>query len=90
MLLFFFGVLFIQTVFFAETINSSSGINQLLSTGEKRVAIGTNLNPDFFHGRFGLKTVAAGTRDRRFIILWMYLRFHIITPKQSTFLNAAV
>jgi hypothetical protein len=67
---------FIQAVTFLETLNAAGGINQLLFAGEKRMAGGTEFQPDIGLGGTGFKLVAAGAADRNGVVLGMDSFFH--------------
>ena len=46
-----------------ETVNTSTGVNQLLLAGIERVALGANFHTDILLGRTGGKDVATGATD---------------------------
>ena len=61
-----------------ETINTSTGVNQLLLAGIERVALGADLNSDVLIGRTGRKDVATGTADRGLFVLRMDAFSHFV------------
>jgi hypothetical protein len=68
-------------VLFAEAFNPTSGINQLLLSGVKRMARRTNFGVDFpAESRTGLKSVPAVTTDRTNLVFWMDSFFHYLSP----------
>jgi hypothetical protein len=73
------------SVFLDKLIHSSGRIHEFLFTGEKRVALRTNLDPDIRLGRTGMQGIAAGTNDYAILVLWVYLVFHF----SSLFLPSA-
>jgi hypothetical protein len=64
-------------VLFAEFIDATAGIHNLLLAGIERMAVRTNFDlqilPD---GRAGLELVSAGTGDRDLFVLWVNAGFH--------------
>ena len=75
-----------EFVFAAESFHTTGSIYQLLLTGEKRMAIGTNFYFDRFLGRTGWIFRTAGTGYGSFNIIRMYASFHFITS--STIFNS--
>lgn len=67
-----------ETLF--ETINTSTGINQLLFAGIERVAFGTNFHADVFAGRTGMDYLAASARDRCVNVLGMNAFLQPMSP----------
>ena len=67
----------IETLF--KSVNTTAGINQLLTTGVERMASAANFNAHVFQGSQGLKSVAAGTTDGCFVQLRMSVCFHVFT-----------
>ncbi len=86
----FFFVL-IHSVFFAETLDATGGIDQFLTPCKERVAIGTDFHSDLFDRRSCFDDVTAGACDSRVEILRMYFRFHFITSSSINFIcNLAI
>ena len=68
-------------VFFSEPLDASRGVDQLLLTGEKRVAFGANFHAYVFFCRTNLNNAAAGTLNGCVEIIRMDIGFHcIINP----------
>jgi hypothetical protein len=63
-------------VFFTETLNATSGIDQFLLAGEKRVALRTNFHGNIAFGGGNLKGITAGTLYGRFLTFGMDIFFH--------------
>jgi hypothetical protein len=63
-------------VFFAKTLNATSGVDQFLLAGEKRVALRANFHGNIAFGGGDLKRVTAGTLDGRFLAFGMDICFH--------------
>ena len=62
-------------IFAAESFNASGGINQLLLTREKRMAVGAYFDVDILQGRARLDNITAGAFDLGFMILGMNTLF---------------
>jgi hypothetical protein len=56
-------LLFTAPIFFLKPFDPSGGIQELLLSREKRMAAGTNLNPDLFFRALCLEACAAGAPD---------------------------
>ena len=61
-----------------ETINTSTGVNQLLLAGIERVALGADLNSDVLLGGTGRKDVATGTANRGLFVIGMDTFLHVV------------
>ena len=68
----------LQTKSLVETVNTSTGVNQLLLAGIERVALGADLNADVLLGGAGGKDVATGTADRGLFVLGMDTFLHFV------------
>ena len=60
-----------------ETVNTSTGVNQLLLAGIERVALGANFNTDILLGRTGGKDVATGAADGGLLVVGMDAFLHV-------------
>ena len=63
-------------VAFAETLHTTSGIDDLLLTREKRMAVGADFNVQFVFGRPGVDHVATKTSDGAVDVFRMNILFH--------------
>jgi len=63
-------------IFPFESFNPACRINQFLFACKKRMAFGTNFNPDILFGGADLDLISAGAFDGRFMIFWMDIAFH--------------
>jgi hypothetical protein len=70
----------LQTVFLVETINTSTGVNQLLLAGVERVALGADFNLDVLFGGAGLNDLAACASDGRLLVLGVDTFLHFSSP----------
>ena len=61
-----------------ETVNTSTGVNQLLLAGIERVALGADFNLDVLLGGTGRKDVATSTTDRGLFVSGMDAFLHFI------------
>jgi hypothetical protein len=68
----------LQTKSLVETINTSTGVNQLLLAGVERVALGADLNADVLLGGTGRKDVATGTADGSLFVVGMDAFSHVV------------
>ena len=68
----------LQTEALVETINASTGVNQLLLAGIERVALGANLNTDVLLGGAGGKSVTAGATNGGLLVVRMDAFFHLV------------
>ena len=68
----------LQTEALVETINTSTGVNQLLLAGIERVALGANFNTDILLGRASGKSVTAGATDSGLLVVRMDAFFHLV------------
>jgi hypothetical protein len=64
-------------VLLAEPFDPTGGVDQFLFSGKKRMAFGTNFDPDILLGRPGCDLVTASTLDGRLKIVGMDVCFHI-------------
>lgn len=63
-----------------KAVNASRRIDQLLLAGEERMARRANFYVQFLgHRRTRLKNAAAGTRNCKLGVIWMYFLFHNVT-----------
>jgi hypothetical protein len=60
-------------VLFPKPLNTTRRINQLLLSGKKGMALGTNFYADVLFCRTYLDDVAAGTLDGRWLVFGMYV-----------------
>jgi hypothetical protein len=68
-----------NTVFFAELIDASAGIDDLLLTGIKRVARGAHFNAEILaEGRACGELVATTTGDFKVVVIGMDVGFHFL------------
>ena len=68
----------LQAESLVETINTSTGVNQLLLAGIERVALGADFNADVLLGGAGRKDVATGTANRSLFVLGMDTFLHVV------------
>ena len=61
-----------------ETVNTSTGVNQLLLAGIERVALGADFNTDLLLGGAGGEGVAASATDGGLLVLRMDAFFHVV------------
>lgn len=61
---------------FFESVNTSARIDQLLTAGEERMALGTDFHTDILFCGTCMDHFAAGAGDRGVYILWMDSVFH--------------
>ena len=61
-----------------ETVNTSTGVNQLLLAGIERVALGADFHTDVALGRAGSESVATCTADRGLFVLGMDTFLHFV------------
>ena len=64
-------------VLLTEPFDPAGGVDQFLFSGEKRMALRTNFDPDILFGRTDCDLVAAGTLNGRLEIMRMDVCFHI-------------
>jgi len=70
----------VKTIFPSVTLNTSRSIDQLLFTGEKRVARRTYIELQFICSRAGFKTVSARAGNCNLLIFRMNFRLQSNTP----------
>ena len=68
----------LQAKTLVETINTSTGVNQLLLAGIERVALGADFNSDVLLGGTGRKDVATGTANRGLFVIGMDTFLHVV------------
>ena len=68
----------LQTKSLVETINTSTGVNQLLLAGIERVALGADFNTDLLLGGAGGEGVAASAADGGLLVLRMDAFSHVV------------
>ena len=68
----------LQAESLVETINTSTGVNQLLLAGIERVALGADFNADVLLSGAGRKDVATGTTDRCLFVIGMDTVLHVV------------
>ena len=68
----------LQTESLIETINTSTGVNQLLSAGIERVALGADFNLDVLLGRTGCKDVTASATNGCLFVIGMDTFLHVV------------
>ena len=68
----------LQAKTLVETINTSTGVNQLLLAGIERVALGADFNTDLLLGGAGGEGVAASATDGGLLVLRMDAFFHVV------------
>ena len=61
----------LQTELLVETVNTSTGVNQLLLAGIERVALGANFDLDVLLRGTGLNDLTARASNRRLFVLRM-------------------
>ena len=68
----------LQAETLVETVNTSTGVNQLLLAGIERVALGADLNTNVLLGRTGSKDITAGAADGGLFVLGMDTFLHFV------------
>ena len=68
----------LQAETLVETVNTSTGVNQLLLAGIERVALGADLNADLLLSRTGSKDVATGTANGSLFVIGMDTFLHFV------------
>ena len=68
----------LQVESLVETINTSTGVNQLLLAGIERVALGADLDTNFLLSGTGCKSVATSATDRGLFVLGVDTFLHIV------------
>jgi hypothetical protein len=74
----------LHIVTLSESLNPAGSVDQLLFTGEERVAGRTDLGIYFRLGRTGFKSVAAKALDRNINIFWVNSFSHSLIPPINT------
>ena len=70
--------LLLQTKSLVETINTSTGVDQLLLAGVERVALGADFNTDLLLGGTGCEHVATVATDRSLFVFGMDAFSHVV------------
>ena len=70
--------LLLQAKTLVETVNTSTGVNQLLLAGIERVALGADLDTDLLLGGASGKDVTAVATDRGLFVLGMDTFLHFV------------
>ena len=68
----------LQVKSLVETVNTSTGVNQLLLAGIERVALGADLNSDFLLGGAGGKSIATSAANCSLFVLRMDAFSHFV------------
>ena len=68
----------LQAETLVKTIDTSTGVNQLLLAGIERVALGADFNTDILLGRAGGKSVTAGAADGGLLVFGMDAFSHVV------------
>ena len=68
----------LQTKSLVETINTSTGVDQLLLAGVERVALRADLNTDLLLGGTGCENVAASAANRSLFVVGMDAFSHVV------------
>ena len=71
-------LILLQIESLVETINTSTGVNQLLLAGIERVALGADLNTDVLLGRTSSKDIATGTANGGLFVIGMDTFLHFV------------
>jgi len=71
----------LQIVLLLKLVNTSAGVNKLLFTGEKRMALGAYINLEIALGGHSLHFRTASTSNGDFIQLRMDAFLHFIFPR---------
>ena len=72
------GFFLFQTKSLVETVNTSTGIDQLLLAGVERVALGADFDTDLLLGGTGGKDVTTVATDRSLFVLGMDTFSHVV------------
>ena len=68
----------LQAKSLVETVNTSTGVNQLLLAGIERVALRADFNADLLLGGAGREDVATGAANRSLFVLGMDTFSHVV------------
>ena len=71
-------MLLLQTKSLVETVNTSTGVNQLLLAGIERVALGADFDSDVLLGGTSGKDITACTADSSLFVLGMDTFLHVV------------
>ena len=72
------NLVLLQAETLVETIDTSTGVNQLLLAGIERVALGADFDSDVLLGRTSGKSVATCTADSGLFVLGMDTFLHFV------------
>lgn len=72
-----FALFVVLGVALFKFFDSAGSVDQLLLAGEKRMAGGADFNVHFLVDRTQLKLISTGADSLYFMVLWMYISFHI-------------
>ena len=70
--------LLLQAKTLVETVNTSTGVNQLLLAGVERVALGADFNTNVLLGGASGKDIATRATDRGLFVLGMDTFLHFV------------
>ena len=73
-------LLFTHVETLVKSVNTTTGVNQLLLAGKERMAFGTNFHADLGLSGTGLDNLAAGAADYAGTVLRMDSVFHYFSP----------
>ena len=79
----------LETETLIESVNASAGINELLLTGEERVALGADFDLDIALGGAGLNHIAAVAGDGALFKIRMNSFLHFSFTSFGLFANTA-
>ena len=68
----------LQAETLVETVNTSTGVNQLLLAGLERVALGANLNTDVLLSGASCKDITTGTTNGSLFVVGMDTFLHFV------------
>ena len=68
----------LQAESLVETVNTSTGVNQLLLAGIERVALGADFNTDVLLSRTGREDVTTGTANGSLFVVGMDTFLHFV------------
>ena len=68
----------LQAETLVETVNTSTGVNQLLLAGIERVALGADLNTDVLLSRTGREDITTGTANGSLFVVGMDTFLHFV------------
>jgi len=68
--------LFVHAETLLKSVNASAGVNELLSSGEEGVTLGTNFNTDLISCRLCFESSAASALNSNGLVVRMDILFH--------------